>query len=106
MVGFGIIDTIVRLLSPSSATDIEALARSTGKPVAYVGRVPPAGQWHYGVTNPQGGGFGSNYRGNKSEAIRRATETIPHGEYYFVHEEWNSAQERWVPIKVELRRRI
>jgi len=36
--------------------------------------------WNYFTTNPQGGGFGSNYCGPRYIAITRALHAIPQGE--------------------------
>jgi hypothetical protein len=36
--------------------------------------------WHYFTTNPQGGGFGSNYCGPKKSALRQALRNIPAGD--------------------------
>lgn len=38
--------------------------------------------WNYFTTNPQGGGFGSNYCGPKYIALERATANIPVGAQY------------------------
>ena len=38
--------------------------------------------WNYFTTNPQGGGFGSNYCGPKYVAFRYATSNIPIGAQY------------------------
>ena len=38
--------------------------------------------WHYFTTNPQDGGFGSNYCGSKRVALKLATRNIPIGEIY------------------------
>ena len=36
--------------------------------------------WHYFTTNPQGGGFGSNYSGPKRIALDKALANIPAGD--------------------------
>ena len=38
--------------------------------------------WNYFTTNPQGGGFGSNYCGPKYIAVLRAIHAIPQGAQY------------------------
>lgn len=38
--------------------------------------------WQYFTTNPQGGGFGSNYCGPQYIALARAIENIPSGTSY------------------------
>ena len=38
--------------------------------------------WNYFTTNPQGGGFGSNYCGPKYVALHYATSNIPIGAQY------------------------
>ena len=38
--------------------------------------------WNYFTTNPQGGGFGSNYCGPKYIALGRAISNIPIGAQY------------------------
>ena len=40
--------------------------------------------WNYFTTNPQGGGFGSNYCGPKYIALRYATFAIPPGAQYIL----------------------
>lgn len=38
--------------------------------------------WHYFTTNPQGGGFGSNYCGPKYIALNKALYALPIGTRY------------------------
>lgn len=38
--------------------------------------------WTYFTTNPQGGGFGSNYCGTKAYALKRATLSLQPGTQY------------------------
>jgi hypothetical protein len=40
--------------------------------------------WNYFTTNPQGGGFGSNYCGPKYIALARAIQNIPLGSKYIL----------------------
>jgi hypothetical protein len=40
--------------------------------------------WNWFVTNPQGGGFGSNHCGAKREALARALRGVPVGAPYKV----------------------
>lgn len=47
--------------------------------------------WHYFTTNPQGGGFGSNYCGPKHAALRLATRSIPKGTPYILETESNGS---------------
>ncbi len=38
--------------------------------------------WHWFTTNPQGGGFGSSYRGPKHIALKAATRHLRSGQQY------------------------
>jgi hypothetical protein len=38
--------------------------------------------WNWFVTNPQGGGFGSNHCGTKRVALANALRSVPIGEAY------------------------
>ena len=63
-----------------SINQIELLARAEGRPVVTLRK--ERATWYWFVTNPQGGGFGSNHCGAQRVALAAALRPYPDGFAY------------------------